>query len=84
MNERLKLLVIFVLDTVLCLARLPILRDSASKFQTLSDVLRHAISIHAKELAGAKALIDGKLVITYSLLFFLAFYFLVSSCCFIF
>ncbi|KAL2637882.1 hypothetical protein AAZV13_06G083900 [Glycine max] len=43
--------------------RLPILRDSASKFQTLSDVLRHAISIHAKELAGAKALIDGKLVV---------------------
>uniref|UniRef100_A0A0R0KEF7 Protein odr-4 homolog n=1 Tax=Glycine max TaxID=3847 RepID=A0A0R0KEF7_SOYBN len=43
--------------------RLPILRDSASKFQTLSDVLRHTISIHAKELAGAKALIDGKLVV---------------------
>lgn len=47
---------------VLCLARLPILRDSASKFQTLSDVLHHAISIHAKELSDAKALIDGKLV----------------------
>ncbi|KAK7311725.1 hypothetical protein RJT34_10036 [Clitoria ternatea] len=41
--------------------RLPILHDSASK--TFSDVLRHAISIHAKELAGAKTLIDGKLVV---------------------
>lgn len=43
--------------------RLPILHNSTSKFQTLSDVLRHAISIHAKELAGARALIDGKLVV---------------------
>ncbi|RDX78580.1 Protein odr-4-like protein, partial [Mucuna pruriens] len=43
--------------------RLPILRDSASKFHTLSDVLRHAISVHAKELTGAMALIDGKLVV---------------------
>ncbi|KAK7351544.1 hypothetical protein VNO77_11086 [Canavalia gladiata] len=43
--------------------RLPILHDGASKSQTLSDVLRHAISIHAKELTGAKALIDGKLVV---------------------
>ncbi|ESW09660.1 hypothetical protein PHAVU_009G145500 [Phaseolus vulgaris] len=43
--------------------RLPILRDSGSKFQTLSDVLRHVISVHAKELTGAKALIDGKLVV---------------------
>ncbi|CAJ1973973.1 unnamed protein product [Sphenostylis stenocarpa] len=43
--------------------RLPILRDSASKFQTLSDTLRHVISVHAKELSGAKALIDGKLVV---------------------
>ncbi|XP_020236112.1 protein odr-4 homolog isoform X1 [Cajanus cajan] len=40
--------------------RLPILRDS--KLQTMSDVLRHAIAIHAKELTSAKALIDGKLV----------------------
>ncbi|XP_047175464.1 protein odr-4 homolog [Vigna umbellata] len=43
--------------------RLPILRDSESKFQTLSDVLRHVISVHTKELTGAKALIDGKLVV---------------------
>ncbi|TKY74482.1 odr-4-like protein [Spatholobus suberectus] len=43
--------------------RLPILRDGASKFQTMSDVLRRVISIHAKELAAAKALIDGKLVV---------------------
>lgn len=43
--------------------RLPILHDGSSKFQTLSDVLHHAISVHAKELADAKALIDGKLVL---------------------
>ncbi|XP_027354018.1 protein odr-4 homolog isoform X3 [Abrus precatorius] len=43
--------------------RLPVLHDSVSKFQTLSDILRHAISVHAKELTGAKALIDGKLVV---------------------
>ena len=43
--------------------RLPILHDNASKFHTFSDVLRHAISLHAKELKGARALIDGKLVV---------------------
>ncbi|KAE9603812.1 hypothetical protein Lal_00002283 [Lupinus albus] len=43
--------------------RLPILHDNVSKFPTLSDVLRQAISIHAKELKGAKVLIDGKLVV---------------------
>ncbi|XP_057434874.1 uncharacterized protein LOC130727687 [Lotus japonicus] len=43
--------------------RVPIFRDSAAKYQTFSDVLRHAISVHAKELTGAKALIDGKLVV---------------------
>ncbi|XP_058753270.1 uncharacterized protein LOC131626477 [Vicia villosa] len=43
--------------------RLPILHDGASKFQALSDVLHHAISLHAKELLDAKALIDGKLVL---------------------
>ncbi|XP_028777706.1 protein odr-4 homolog [Neltuma alba] len=42
--------------------RLPIFHENASKFHTVSDVLRHAISIHAKELKGAEALIDGKLV----------------------
>ncbi|KAL2340040.1 hypothetical protein Fmac_007980 [Flemingia macrophylla] len=52
------------LQTFKCLhnlnLRLPILRDS--KLQTMSDLLRCAISIHAKELTGAKALVDGKLV----------------------
>ncbi|KAK2446342.1 oxidoreductase, zinc-binding dehydrogenase family protein [Trifolium repens] len=43
--------------------RLPILHDDSSKFQTLSDVLHHAISVHAKELSDAKSLIDGKLVL---------------------
>ncbi|CAJ2638004.1 unnamed protein product [Trifolium pratense] len=43
--------------------RLPILHDGSSKFQTLSDVLHHAISVHAKELSDAKSLIDGKLVL---------------------
>ncbi|RYR50108.1 hypothetical protein Ahy_A07g036685 isoform B [Arachis hypogaea] len=43
--------------------RLPIFHDNASKFHTFSDVLRHAISLHAKELKGARALIDGKLVV---------------------
>ncbi|KAK4280007.1 hypothetical protein QN277_011692 [Acacia crassicarpa] len=42
--------------------RLPIFHENASKFHTVSDVLRHAISIHAKELRGVDALIDGKLV----------------------
>ncbi|MED6144844.1 hypothetical protein PIB30_019276 [Stylosanthes scabra] len=43
--------------------RLPIFHDNASKLHSLSDVLRHAISLHAKELKGAQALIDGKLVV---------------------
>uniref|UniRef100_M1BNB8 Zinc binding dehydrogenase n=1 Tax=Solanum tuberosum TaxID=4113 RepID=M1BNB8_SOLTU len=39
--------------------RLPIYQGSSSK--RLVDILHHGISIHAKELKGAKALIDGKL-----------------------
>ncbi|XP_055824972.1 uncharacterized protein LOC129893460 [Solanum dulcamara] len=39
--------------------RLPICQGSSSK--RLADILHHGISIHAKELKGAKALIDGKL-----------------------
>ncbi|KAL3344098.1 hypothetical protein AABB24_023503 [Solanum stoloniferum] len=39
--------------------RLPIYQCSSSK--RLVDILHHGISIHAKELKGAKALIDGKL-----------------------
>ncbi|KAG5620113.1 hypothetical protein H5410_005331 [Solanum commersonii] len=40
-------------------SRLPIYQGSSSK--RLVDILHHGISIHAKELKGAKALIDGKL-----------------------
>ncbi|KAK4341996.1 hypothetical protein RND71_037812 [Anisodus tanguticus] len=39
--------------------RLPICQGSSRK--RLADILHHGISIHAKELKGAKALIDGKL-----------------------
>ncbi|MCE2055987.1 hypothetical protein HAX54_043892 [Datura stramonium] len=39
--------------------RLPICQGSSSK--RLSDILHYGISINAKELKGAKALIDGKL-----------------------
>ncbi|GAU14322.1 hypothetical protein TSUD_308820 [Trifolium subterraneum] len=39
--------------------RLPILHDGSSKFQTLSDALHYAISVHAKELSDAKSLIDA-------------------------
>lgn len=42
-------------------SRLPICRGSSSK--RLVDILHHGISGHAEELKGAKALIDGKLVI---------------------
>lgn len=43
--------------------RLPIYHDSASNAKTLTDILRYGISIHAKELRGAKAIIDGCLVV---------------------
>ncbi|EXC01166.1 Protein odr-4-like protein [Morus notabilis] len=42
--------------------RLPIYKN-ASNVRTLTDVLRHVISIHAKELKSAKAVIDGNLVV---------------------
>ncbi|KAI4308648.1 hypothetical protein L6164_031704 [Bauhinia variegata] len=44
--------------------RLPIFNDNASRLRTLSDILRHAISLLAEELKVAKAVIDGKLVIS--------------------
>ncbi|WVZ19620.1 hypothetical protein V8G54_006942 [Vigna mungo] len=40
-------------------------RLSRLNLMTLSDALRHVISVHAKDLTGAKALIDGKLAIDY-------------------
>ncbi|GAV72025.1 hypothetical protein CFOL_v3_15514 [Cephalotus follicularis] len=43
--------------------RLPISYDSASNGQTLGDILRRGISVHGKELKGAKAMIDGHLVV---------------------
>ncbi|KAA8538220.1 hypothetical protein F0562_027957 [Nyssa sinensis] len=43
--------------------RLPICRENASNIRRYADILRQGISSHAKELKGAKALIDGKLVI---------------------
>ncbi|KAF8404764.1 hypothetical protein HHK36_009653 [Tetracentron sinense] len=43
--------------------RLPIIDESASSISTLKDVLCNGIICHAKELKGAKAIIDGNLVI---------------------
>ncbi|XWS25421.1 hypothetical protein CRYUN_Cryun27aG0066900 [Craigia yunnanensis] len=55
------------LQTFKCLynfdLRLPIYQDKTLKSETLSDVLRNGISIYAKELRGAKAMIDGNLVV---------------------
>lgn len=42
--------------------RLPICRESLLDGKTLNDVLQDGISFHAKELRGAKALVDGNLV----------------------
>ncbi|KAJ4838055.1 hypothetical protein Tsubulata_047042 [Turnera subulata] len=42
--------------------RLPVFHENSSKETTLSAILRHGISVLAKELRGATALIDGKLV----------------------
>lgn len=42
--------------------RLPICHESATNAPTLSALLRRGISIHAKELRAAKAIIDGNLV----------------------
>ncbi|GLT60557.1 hypothetical protein SLA2020_333190 [Shorea laevis] len=56
------------LQTFKCLhnfdLRLPIYHESASTSQTLSDNLPHGISIYANELRSAKAMIDGKLVVS--------------------
>ncbi|XAR62048.1 hypothetical protein NMG60_11016631 [Bertholletia excelsa] len=43
--------------------RLPICHYNGSNFRKLADILRHGILSHAKELQGAKAMIDGKLVV---------------------
>ncbi|XVE60645.1 hypothetical protein DITRI_Ditri05aG0144600 [Diplodiscus trichospermus] len=43
--------------------RLPIYQEKTSKSETLSDVLRNGISLYAKEMQGAKAMIDGNLVV---------------------
>ncbi|XP_043809292.1 protein odr-4 homolog isoform X2 [Manihot esculenta] len=42
---------------------LPICQENTSKSSTLSAILRHGISVHAKELRNAIALIDGNLVV---------------------
>lgn len=42
--------------------RLPISHDDKLDIKRFSDVLRSEITVHAKELSGAKALINGKLV----------------------
>ncbi|XWS24016.1 hypothetical protein CRYUN_Cryun28dG0065100 [Craigia yunnanensis] len=55
------------LQTFKCLynfdLRLPTYQEKTSKSHTLSDVLHNGISIYAKELQGAKAMIDGNLVV---------------------
>ncbi|CAL5385672.1 unnamed protein product [Camellia sinensis] len=43
--------------------RLPICHESGSNVRKLADILRHGISSHAKEFKGAKAIIDGNLVV---------------------
>ncbi|KAK2659991.1 hypothetical protein Ddye_006524 [Dipteronia dyeriana] len=43
--------------------RLPIYHESTSNAQTLSDILRQGISVHENELRGAKAMVDGNLVV---------------------
>ncbi|KAF8411316.1 hypothetical protein HHK36_003863 [Tetracentron sinense] len=43
--------------------RLPIYHESASNVSTLKDVLRNGILCHAKEMKGAKAIVDGNLVV---------------------
>ncbi|KAH7567609.1 hypothetical protein JRO89_XS07G0102800 [Xanthoceras sorbifolium] len=43
--------------------RLPICHEGASNAETLSDILRQGISVHANELRGAKAMVDGNLVV---------------------
>lgn len=43
--------------------RLPIRLVGASNTQTFSDILRQGISVHANELRGAKAVVDGNFVV---------------------
>ncbi|PRQ20901.1 hypothetical protein RchiOBHm_Chr7g0233191 [Rosa chinensis] len=43
--------------------RLPISHKNSSNVQTMSEALRHEISIHAKYLKSAKAMLDGNLVV---------------------
>lgn len=43
-------------------SRLPISHKNSSNVQTMSEALRHEISIHAKYLKSAKAMLDGNLV----------------------
>ncbi|XP_031377159.1 protein odr-4 homolog [Punica granatum] len=43
--------------------RLPVSQEIALNVRTLSNVLRRGISVIAKELKGAKALVDGNLVV---------------------
>ncbi|KAK4742643.1 hypothetical protein SAY87_000644 [Trapa incisa] len=43
--------------------RLPVTCEMTSNIRTLSDALQRGISVIAKELKGAKALVDGKLVV---------------------
>ncbi|XVE95145.1 hypothetical protein REPUB_Repub02eG0071200 [Reevesia pubescens] len=47
-----------------CDFRLPIYQEKTSKSETLTDVLHNGISVYAKELRGAKAVIDGNLVVS--------------------
>ncbi|XP_060673604.1 uncharacterized protein LOC107421360 isoform X2 [Ziziphus jujuba] len=55
------------LQTFSCLydfdLRLPIHHKRGTNVQTLTNVLRHGISVLAKELRGAKAIVDGNLVV---------------------
>lgn len=46
----------------LSIPRLPISHRNSSNVQTMSEALRHGISIHAKYLKSAKAMVDGHLV----------------------
>lgn len=46
----------------LSIPRLPISHKNSSNVQTMSEALRHGISIHAKYLKSAKAMVDGHLV----------------------
>nr|XP_011464765.1 PREDICTED: protein odr-4 homolog isoform X2 [Fragaria vesca subsp. vesca] len=43
--------------------RLPISHSNSSNVQTMSEALRHEISVHAKYLKSAKAMVDGNLVV---------------------